>query len=60
MTASTVKLCPDYSSVKGGFHTVRFMPYNFYFNDVTCKVRKIGQEDLIAVGGLHRHLSPKD
>ena len=63
MTANTVKLRPEYSYEVSmevhGFHTIRFMPYRFYFDDVTCTVRLVGQEDLVAVGGLHRHLSPK-
>ena len=63
MTANTVKLRPEYSYEVSmevhGFHTIRFMPYRFYFDDVTCTVRLVGQEDLVAVGGLHRHLSPQ-
>ena len=63
MIANTVKLHPEYScevSVEvRGFHTIRFMLYSFYFDDVTCTVRLIRQEDLVAVGGLHRHLGSK-
>ena len=63
MIANTVKLHPEYSYEVSmevhGFHTIRFMPYSFCFDDVTCTVRLVGQEDLVAVGGLHKHLGSK-
>lgn len=65
MSASTVQLCPRFpeamESVEGNaFHTVRFMPYNFHFSDVLCKMRLVEQEDPASVVGLQRHLSLKD
>lgn len=64
MSASIVKLCPDYTEAMGslevnGSYAVRCMPCTFYFNDffmpsVTSKTRRSNSHQRV-----RGHLSPK-